>query len=687
MRVYLLSLVLYLSSPLQAQVTQLPPTTVEQQLENITENNEDLETEDDSYQQQLIQYGKTPLNINAATADNLRSLRYLSPLQIESFLTYRNLLGKILSLYELQAVPQWDVETIKKVMPYVFAGPSTNVTEDLRSRFLGGDKTLLFRATQILERSRGYIQQGSPTSSFYQGSPQRLFLRYKYNYKNLLQYGFAAEKDAGEAFFNGRQNKGFDFYSAHFYARNLGKIKNLALGDFTVNMGQGLVQWMSLAFKKGPDITNIKRQTAIIRPYNSAGEINFHRGAAITIGKRNWEFTTFGSYRKIDANFSPADTLQNVEEDFVSSLQTSGLHRTKNENDDKNIQTQLAFGGNVNLKIKKLQWGLNAIRYQFALPIKREPQPYNAFSISGKNFGNYSTDYSYTFKNLHFFGEAAISSTRYPAFINGLLVSVANNVDMSFVYRNISKGYQSLYTSAFTESTFPTNERGLYAGISIKPTIAWKIDAYAYNYRKPFIRFRVNAPSNGNDYFVQLTYKPDRILEIYTRYKSERKFINYNPDDLTLSPVVAQPRQNWRTQFSYKITPSVTLRSRTDLSWFDKRGEATEKGFLIFADVLFKPMLKPLSGNVRVQYFETDGYNSRLYAYENDLLYSYAIPLFAGKGYRYYLNLNYDVTRKISLWLKLAQTFFPDVQSVGSGLDEINGNRRSEVKFQIISSF
>ena len=159
MRVFLLCLLLYFSSPLQAQVTQLPPTTVEQQLENITENNEDLETEDDSYQQQLIQYGKTPLNINAATADNLRSLRYLSPLQIESFLTYRNLLGKILSLYELQAVPQWDIETIKKVMPYIFAGPSTNVTEDLRARFLGGDKTLLFRATQILERSRGYIQE------------------------------------------------------------------------------------------------------------------------------------------------------------------------------------------------------------------------------------------------------------------------------------------------------------------------------------------------------------------------------------------------------------------------------------------------------------------------------------------------------------------------------------------------
>ena len=98
-------------------------------------------------------------------------------------------------------------------------------------------------------------------------------------------------------------------------------------------------------------------------------------------------------------------------------------------------------------------------------------------------------------------------------------------------------------------------------------------------------------------------------------------------------------------------------------------------------------MLKPFSANIRLQYFQTDDYNSRLYAYENDVLYSYSIPVFYEKGYRYYLNVNYDITRKLSIWARIAQTINPDRETVGSGLDEINGNRKTEVKLQVIYRF
>src|SRR5207253_8478418 len=126
---------------------------------------------------------------------------------------------------------------------------------------------------------------------------------YKYNYKNILQYGITGEKDPGEQFFRGNQKAGFDFYSFHFYASKLGMIRSLVIGDFTVNLGQGLVQWQGLAFKKSADVLNIKRQSDVLRPYNSAGEIAFNRGAGVTIQHRFLEATAFVSYRKIDANF------------------------------------------------------------------------------------------------------------------------------------------------------------------------------------------------------------------------------------------------------------------------------------------------------------------------------------------------------------------------------------------------
>lgn len=687
MRLIILTLtcVLYITA-VKGQVTETTNSNTEQQLENITENSEDAETEDDSYLQQLSQFLKNPVNLNTADEYTLKELFMLSPLQIQNLISYRNLFGTFINRYELQAVPGWNVRTIQKLLPYVTVSNPTDLIDAIGDRLQNGNHTILFRVSQVMEQSRGYKLDPSTVRNVYPGSPQRLFFRYRYTYKNLLQYGIVGEKDAGEEFFKGSQKQGFDFYSAHLFARNIGIIKSLAIGDFTVNMGQGLIQWQSLAFKKGPDISAIKRQAAVLRPYNSAGEFNFHRGVGVTIGKRNWEATVFGSYRNIDANFQASDSVL-VDDDFVTSFQTSGLHRTASEVEDKAIQRQIAFGGNMSYRFNRLKLGLNAIQFNMKYPLVRASDPYNLFALSGKSFGNYSLDYSYTYKNIHVFGEAAMTNKQHPAIVSGMMLSVSNNVDMSLFYRNISRGYQSLYTNAFTESTFPTNEKGFYTGISIRPTSQWQIDAYADIYRFPWLRFRVNAPSTGSDYFVQLSYKPSRQIDFYTRYKRESKAINFNPESMPQNPVINQPRQNWRTQVSYKISRQFTLRNRIDMMWFDKKGGAASQGFLIFGDVLYKPMMKPISANMRLQFFQTDDYNSRLYAFENDVLYSFSIPVFYEKGYRYYININYDVSKKLTFWARWSQTIYPDRTTIGSGLDLINGNRRSETRIQAMYSF
>ncbi len=678
---------LYVSLYANAQIPEVPvsPAT-EQQLENITENAEDAETEDDSYLQELVQFLKNPVNINRADEQQLSELRILSPIQIQNFLKYRDKLGKLISIYELQAIPTWNIPLIQRLRPYITTGNELNLKQTLSTRFTEGDQSILFRVSQTLEKQRGFTLDSTQAANYYPGSQQRLLFRYKYTYKNLLQFGLVGEKDPGEEFFKGRQKSGFDYYSAHLFIRQIGIIKAIALGDYTVNMGQGLTQWQSLAFKKGPDVLATKRQSSVLRPYNSAGEILFHRGVGITVGNDKWEATAFGSVRNLDANFVQGDTLLSIE-DQVTSLQTSGFHRTNSEFADKGTQKQIAYGGNFSYRTGSLKLGLNAIHFDFELPINKSTLPYNKYAISGKQLGNYSVGYGFTYRNFHFFGEAAVSEKKYPAFVSGLLISTASNIDMSFLYRNISKGYQSLYTNAFTESTFPNNERGLFSGISIKSFPGFQIDAYVDMYRFPYLKFRVNAPVTATDYFVQLSYRPNKIFDMYTRYKRESKAINYNPDDLTLSPVIPQPRKNWRTQVSYKITSEITLRNRVEMVWYDKGNRAEEEGILLFADVLYKPMMKKYSGSIRLQYFQTDGYNSRLYAFENDVLYSFSIPVFYEKGYRYYLNLNYDFSKKLTVWARIAQTVLPLRSSLGSGLDLIQGNRRTEVKLQVLYKF
>lgn len=662
-----------------AQQPAAPPATTEQQLEAVTENNADVETEDDSFIQTMRQFLKDPLNLNYADVATLTALNIFSPIQLQNLISYRNLFGNLISIYELQAVPGFDIALIERIRPYITVSVYQNVISSIGERLTNGINTILVRATQVPEKQKGFRLSSATTTNYYPGTAQRLFMRYKYQFKNLLQFGITGEKDAGEQFFKGTQRAGFDFYSAHLFARDIGIIKSLALGDFTINLGQGLTQWQSLAFKKSADVTNIKRQLAVLRPYNSAGEINFHRGIGITIAKNNFEATGFISYKKVDANFI-ADTLSN--EDFISSFQTSGMHRTKSETADKGVQRQFAAGGNVAYNTGRLHIGINGVQYHFKLPLKKSVEPYNLYAISGNNFGNYSADYSYTFRNIHWFGEMAFTSRLDKAFVNGVLISADPKVDLSLLYRNISKSYQSLYTNAFTESTYPNNEQGLYGGISLRPNTAWRIDAYADFYKFPWLKYLVDAPTTGTDYLLQANYKPNRQLEMYLRYRTETKAKNYDPGNATLTPVVPKPKQNIRSHISYKINKMLTLRNRVEMSWYDKKGGGAQNGFLIYADAVIKPMMKKYAGSLRLQYFETDGYDSRLYAYENDVLYSFSIPVFYDIGFRYYLNFNYDVSKKLTVWVRWAQTIYKGKTAIGSGLDEIQGNKKSEIKLQ-----
>ncbi len=203
---------------------------------------------------------------------------------------YRQQLGALLHIYELQAIPGWDVLTIKQLLPYVTVSDQKTITGRLGERFGQGEQTALLRFSATVSAD----PEHKKATENYLGSPAAVLFRYKYNYKNLLQYGVTGDKDAGEQFFKGAQKNGFDFYSFHFFVRKLGIIQSLAIGDFTVGFGQGLIQWQGLAFKKSAEVLMIKRQGPVLQPYNSAGEYNFHRGIGITVQKKNLQCTVFG---------------------------------------------------------------------------------------------------------------------------------------------------------------------------------------------------------------------------------------------------------------------------------------------------------------------------------------------------------------------------------------------------------
>jgi hypothetical protein len=301
----------------------------------------------------------------------------------------------------------------------------------------------------------------------------------------------------------------------------------------------------------------------------------------------------------------------------------------------------------------------------------------------GRQWKNTSVDYSYTWRNLHLFGEAAIDQGGHTAVLNGLLVSADPKVDLSFVHRKLSAAYQAVQGNAFTENTLPSNETGFYSGISIRPLTGWKLDAYLDFYRFPWLKYRVDAPGGGRDWVLQVSYTPNRETLLYSRYRKEIKTGNEGGDTVILRSTGLIARESWRTQLNYKLSAEWTIRSRVELSWYSVSGAGSETGFLGLLDLLYRPMMKPWSGGLRLQYGETDGYNSRIYAYENDVLYSYAIPAFSGKGYRYYINVQLKAGEQFTFWAKWAQTLFLGKKYTESGEEEPPGIAGSQFKIQL----
>jgi hypothetical protein len=688
-------------------------------IESIVEDQaEDSEVDNDTYAERLYDYIDDPINLNKAGRTELNALGFLSQAQIEGILDYRDKYGKFLVGYELQAVPELDLETCRRLAPFVKAGDLMDFNVPLPKLLFGGTHEVFFRYRRILETQRGYLKLDTLADGkavpAYLGSPDGLYARYRYKYGNKVSYGITAEKDPGEQFFAGNNPQGFDFYSAHFYMRDIGPIKYLALGDYELRLGQGLVAWSGMAGRKSVFIMNVPRNGPTLRPYTSVNEALFFRGAAATLSLNKFELTGFASWRKRDANLVDSTDIGNVistidvgegevvDADAIdyddlgtsTALLTSGLHRTESEIKDKNTNDMYNAGGSFGYKSRRFTLCANLLYTHLSSPLNPSDLPYNIYRFSGGDAINASIDYKFLWRNINFFGETAMSDNGGLATVNGALITLDKKVFMSIAHRHYTAQYRPTpYTAAFGENSQPINENGLFMGILIKPVKGWEITAYADLYRSNWLRFKTDGLGYGHDYLAQVSWKPVREMEMYLRYRYESKKQNAANNTAPTDYLDDNERSGLRFQIDYKLTKAVRLRSRVEWSWYDATsddelpGNEDEKGFMVMQDLILKPLSSPFSMAARFALFDTDSYNSRIYAYENDVLYQFSIPPFYYKGSRAYVMVRYRVMRGVDVWLRYAQTFWANQNPIGSGNDLIEDNKRTELKAMLRIAF
>ncbi|TWF37378.1 helix-hairpin-helix protein [Chitinophaga polysaccharea] len=663
------------------QQEDVMPAAVENNLEHQAAGTETV-SEDDEQWQQLNAWRRHQLQLNTADEASLQALGLLTPLQISNFLQYRSLLGDLLSIYELQAIPGFEPEIIRRILPYVEVGNDLSPHYKMKDYLRKGDHALLMRYGRTLEKARGYLHTDS-TPAAYRGSPDKLLLRYRYNFPRYLSWGMVMEKDAGEAFFKGAQQQGFDFYSVHFFLRNYRGIKALALGDYTVNLGQGLLNWQSQAFGKGAAVVQIKREGEVIRPYASPGEFYFFRGAAITLQRRRWEVTAFASHRKLDASPGPgADSSQ--EEMAVASLVSSGYHRTITETEKRGQAQLISAGGNIRYNSHRWKVGGNLLLHRFTPAWQKERKPYNQFDFSGKQLSAASIDYAGSWKNVHVFGEVATAGNGQPAFMQGLLTSVAPSVDIALVYRYYDKAYQSLFANGFGDGYRTVNEQGLYTATTVKVSSRFKLDAYADIFRFPWLKYRSSGPSGGKEFFLQGTYMLGRQITMLLRYNYRRAEENI-PETANPVPVLTDiTSRNIRLQSVIQQGRRLSFRTRIEYSSYQAAAVAgMQRGWMIYQDCSYRLLRIPVTVSGRLARFKTSSYDTRIYATENSVLYENAVSQLYGRGWQYYLNMKWKVNARCSCWGRFHQTIYQGAQQVGSGNDMIAGNKKTMVQFQL----
>ncbi len=686
MRILLSIIFVIIMSGLEAQ--NLPDVIVEQIELYFSEE----ETVQDPFQyyELLENYYNNPMDINEVEYDDLLELGLLSDIQISDLISHRSSLGDFLSVEELQAIPSFAVEDILRVRPFLHVPDTERLPVSWKQMFSNSDRTLFMKWGQTLEDKAGFVENENGETK-YLGDRNKLFMRFQSNYEYKFRYGFTIEKDEGEQLTHPNSDLGLDFLTFHAAIKDYNKvIKDVVIGDYAVSMGQGLITHSGFGAGKSAFVNNVRRGGRVIRPYNSVNENGMFRGFAATLAPQdNVKMSILFNNVNRDANVVEDITDPEQPELFVSSLLTLGNHRTEAEVADIDAINLSSIGFVAEYDVKNLSLGVNYLRHELNSVLARSDDAYNLYRFSGSELNNYSVDYSYRFRNLHLFGESAYSSTGGLAHLSGLLLGLHKRMGASVMYRSYDRDYNALNPNAFGESYLVNNERGLYLGVELRPTDRLTISSYMDTWTHPWLRFRASNPSDGKEYLMRVEYRVKRKLSVYVQYRNETKLRNtdlFLAERGSLSTALPIKRENLRIQLSNSSLGALELRTRLEFSRFDDVNEEVRTGSMIFQDIIYRPIEKPYSFTARFALFNTDDYDSRIYAYENSILYEFSIPPLFDRGVRYYINYRHDLSPFLTIEGRLARTYKSN-GDIGSGNERVDGDSRTDVKVQLKFSF
>ncbi len=569
--------------------------------------------------------------LNLADSSDLAALGFRGD-TLRQFLEYRRVSGPFLSPYELQQLPAWNTSLIAFCLKGLEAKPNSSSTKNRSSIFhVPFGKYFSSGNRQIRLSMRRSV--ATPAAA----RPLHFRLRFYGQYRQELHWGLALEKDAGEPWRYPQTASLPDYHSFHFLLRPpSGNIRSLALGDYELRLGQGLLIYQGYGLFKGGPPESLPAGGPRLRAHTGMDEMRFLRGAAVEFQnrKQNLEYLVFASHKKTDARL---DSLSGS----VYSLPQTGYHPLSSSFWRKQLGETLLGNSLLWKPLEDSKLAFNLLYLQYDSPLQlRGDKPYQRHRFVGQQSLRFSLDYRFHLKQGLFFGEWALAEKRYPALVQGLLLPLGQKLDISLLYRYYHPGYTDFYAAPFSAASAARNEHGLYMGFRYHFLHHWQVEGYADLWKKPWLSYNYNSPRRAYDGQLRLEWHRRKRGKAYLlfRFKNQEQFKTEIPS------LYYERLLSWRLHFLHKLSPALEWRMRLERkSWVAPAGKS--QGLLFYQELVFAKLGSPLRWNMRWTHYRSDSYDARLYAYERGLLDQHRISLFSGSGQRIRLNTRYKFTK------------------------------------------
>ncbi|MBO7647244.1 MAG: hypothetical protein J6S56_04015 [Bacteroidales bacterium] len=576
---------------------------------------------------------------------NLNELSYSAAMQRLGFTDYQyyqlqlyiEISGPLVSIYELAAIDGFSEKDVERLRMLVKVEAVPAKRSFWRHFFKKSRSTLIVRDSWVLERQAGF---DTARATHYDGSRDHLCFRYVFNSQDKFILKISGEKDAGEQFFRGRQRQGFDFYAGSLALKRFGVLRQAVVGDYRLNFGQGLVLGSSLLSGRGGDVSQLRRFSSGIRAVAPTNEGDFLRGAAATIGNTAIQGSLFAGQR------------------FGSTTGATGF-------DLSFSHRSFRLGGRA------------ACLFSWDTTSARPPDsPALAFQSLVA-----SLDYQTTIRKVLLFGETAVSHRGKIALLQGVTLPFSPVTSIAIILRHYDSGFETPLGKAFGASSKNNGESGIY--ISLQHIVSRNVELKTYfdYYHLHNPTYRLDAPAQALDACATLRCTFTRYNLITLTYLFRDKPAN-SSEEPHYHRLLEQQQHRVRILWQYNPLKNVTCKS--GIIWKTTSYKQTRErfqGLLLYQDLAVNCWQDRISIHARIAYFNTDRYDERLYAYEDDVYYAFTIGSYYYQGIRGYLVLRFKY-RFFALWLRIGQTYYLDRQVVSSGLTQINKPHKTEVRLQ-----